>query len=642
MLVLAVLAIASVTAGCLRTGMNTGADSAPETTPLSPLDIIASNDGTRLYIAEYTRKRVVEFDTASKTILRGFELPDAPTGLALSSDGSRLYITAGVSKGYVKVIDLPTGKTVTEYRTGHSPCAPVVSPDGGTLYVMNRFANTMSLIETATGRTVRKFTVLREPFAAKITPDGRYLYIANRLPTGDRIYDYVTDGGILMIGSYISTGYFSGTRESYAVTGVVLVFDTYYKRFVELIPLPNGSTTLNDLALSPDGRYAYVTHVLSRYQLPTSQLDRGWVATNAVSVIDVKRMKLFATIPLDDIDRGAANPWGVACSPDGSKLFVAHGGLPEISVIDRLKLHERLSETAQGDTVSASATIADVTDDLSFLSGIRERIATGGNGPRKIALAGDAAFYTEYFSDTLGVIEYDSGGARLKETVRLGPDIPLSEARKGEMYFSDARLCYQEWLSCTTCHPDGRSDGINWDLLNDGIGNPKNTKSLLYSHKTPPVMITGIRKDAETAVRAGFHHIQFAATDESVASAVDAYLKSLEPVPSPYLENGVPGEGAKRGEKAFIKAGCAECHPAPLFTDLKSYDVGTGLGLDEHTPFDTPTLVEVWRTKPYLFDGRADSMFDLLKTYNKHNLHGETSRLEAVELGDLVDYVLTR
>ena len=45
-------------------------------------------------------------------------------------------------------------------------------------------------------------------------------------------------------------------------------------------------------------------------------------------------------------------------------------------------------------------------------------------------------------------------------------------------------------------------DGLNWDLLNDGIGNPKSTKTLLYSHATPPAMISGIRADAETAVRA--------------------------------------------------------------------------------------------------------------------------------------------
>ena len=35
------------------------------------------------------------------------------------------------------------------------------------------------------------------------------------------------------------------------------------------------------MAVSPDGRYLAVAHVLSRYQMPTTQLDRGWMNTNA-------------------------------------------------------------------------------------------------------------------------------------------------------------------------------------------------------------------------------------------------------------------------------------------------------------------------------------------------------------------------
>lgn len=50
---------------------------------------------------------------------------------------------------------------------------------------------------------------------------------------------------------------------------------------------------------------------------------------------------------------------------------------------------------------------------------------------------------------------------------------------------------------------------MNWDLMNDGVGNSKNCKSLLFSHPTPPSMISGIRETAEHAVRAGFKFIQF-------------------------------------------------------------------------------------------------------------------------------------
>ena len=100
---------------------------------------------------------------------------------------------------------------------------------------------------------------------------------------------------------------------------------------------------------------------------------------------------------------------------------------------------------------------------------------------------------------------------------------------------------------------------------------------------------------------------------------MDAYLKSLKPVPSPLLVNGRLSDSARRGEKLFKdrQVGCATCHPPGLFTDLKTYDVGTRGRFDKPTDrFDTPTLVEGWRTAPYLHDGSAATMRDVLTTGN--------------------------
>ena len=66
------------------------------------------------------------------------------------------------------------------------------------------------------------------------------------------------------------------------------------------------------MAISPDGRYLAVAHVLSRYQAPTTQLDRGWMNTNAVTVIDTEEPDKPHPVLLDDPDAGAANPWGVS------------------------------------------------------------------------------------------------------------------------------------------------------------------------------------------------------------------------------------------------------------------------------------------------------------------------------------------
>jgi cytochrome c peroxidase len=212
----------------------------------------------------------------------------------------------------------------------------------------------------------------------------------------------------------------------------------------------------------------------------------------------------------------------------------------------------------------------------------------------------------------------------------------------GERLFHDATISHQGWQSCASCHPDGRADALNWDLLNDGVGNPKNTKSLVWSHRTPPAMSHGVRGNAEKAVRSGLRNILFALRPEAEASAIDEYLKGLRPVPSPYLVGGGLSEAARRGQRLFDdpKVGCAQCHPAPLFTDQKSYTVGTQNRTDRRGDrFDTPTLVECWRTAPYLHDGSAAALQEVLTTRNPEDEHGHTSHLTPADIQDLTAYV---
>jgi cytochrome c peroxidase len=222
---------------------------------------------------------------------------------------------------------------------------------------------------------------------------------------------------------------------------------------------------------------------------------------------------------------------------------------------------------------------------------------------------------------------------------------PMTKARFGELLFNDARICFQGWQSCASCHSsDARVDGLNWDNLNDGIGNPKNVKSLLLAHRTPPSMALGVREDAPFAVRAGIRHSLFAVRPEEEAAAIDEYLQSLAPIPSPFLVRGELSAKAQRGKTLFFDPAisCAACHPPPLFTSLQSYDVGTIGPLDKATDrFDTPTLVEIWRTAPYVHDGRAATLREVLTTCNSSDEHGKTSPLSADQIDDLVEYLLS-
>jgi cytochrome c peroxidase len=261
-----------------------------------------------------------------------------------------------------------------------------------------------------------------------------------------------------------------------------------------------------------------------------------------------------------------------------------------------------------------------------------------------LVITGNRAFVAGYFSESLDMVDL-SAAKLVAETVALNPGHQMTTLRRGELYFNDATICFQGWQSCASCHDDdARVDGLNWDLLNDGIGNPKDTKSLVLAHQTPPVMSLGVRPTAEIAVRSGMQNSLGVALPEEVAAAMDQWLKSLKPAPSPRLVNGRLSEAARRGERLFKspETRCVNCHEPGLFTDLHSYDVGTQNSFDKQDKeFDTPTLRELWRTSPYLHDGSAATIRDVLTTRNPKDEHGKTSQLTTHQIDDLAEYLLS-
>jgi mono/diheme cytochrome c family protein len=358
--------------------------------------------------------------------------------------------------------------------------------------------------------------------------------------------------------------------------------------------------------------------------------------TNALSVVNVAKRELVATVLLDDLEMGVANPLGVAVSADGARIYVSHRGTHDLSVLDRTALHAAIDATPVDKR-------ADLANDLSFLvrTKVKDRWACGGLGPCGIAVSPDGAtvYAANYYSDTVTGLRTDKG--KVAATIALGPKQEMDLVRRGDFLFHDADLCFQHWQSCSSCHPDGRSDGLMWDLLNDGIGNPKNTKSLLLANRMAPVMALGVRPDVRAASRAGIKFILFLQPDEKDVDALVAYIGSMKAEPGPVAVAPAMKAGVERGRKLFNdpKVGCATCHVAPLFTDQKLYDVGTQGKYDATGAFVTPTLVELFRTAPYLHDGSAVTIMDVLTTANHDDKHGHTSQLTKQQLRDLEAYL---
>ena len=72
------------------------------------------------------------------------------------------------------------------------------------------------------------------------------------------------------------------------------------------------------------------------------------------------------------------------------------------------------------------------------------------------------------------------------------------------------------------------------------------------------------------------------------------------------------------------------------------HDVGTGD--DDATElmgpaYDTPTLLGVYRSAPYLHHGKAATLRDVLTTQNKEDRHGRTSDLSETQISDLIEFL---
>jgi mono/diheme cytochrome c family protein len=639
-----------------------------ESHPLSPCDILLDREGTHLYLLEKDAMQLRVRAKGGKHPDETLPLPIEPVRMTFLPDEKIVAVVGGIGEGKLLLIRVrdddgqPTSPSLEKsFFAGHSPSDAAAARRDGELrfYVADRFAGQVREIDGKTGETLRVFEGGREPIALKVTPDQKTLVVANLLPEHRADTSFTTSRVRLI------------DLESGSVTPINLY---------------NGTANLYDLDISPDGRFAIVSGTNANYQTVTSQVIDGWIVNNIISVIDIPAKKFVKMIPLDNTHRGAPNPWGVAFGKDGKYIAIALSGSGEVLFLSVESLMAIIRSKLGEEPPSAETRAADP---------LRYRVQTGLRGTRRLVLRGNTVWVIGYYDDAIAKVTLDvippygkpyfdahtvpeipdtdlaEKNARLandtnaentdsawiplpsfsprpgieftRAFMRLGPKPPETILRRGEYLLSDALYCEEHWQSCITCHPEGRVDALSWDLENDGVGNPKNTKSLLYAHETPPSMITGVRADAETAVRAGVKHILFGSLPEEDYIAMDEYLKSLRPVPSPHLEAGELSRSARRGKILFesSRTRCASCHPEPFFTDLSMHATGSQDFNEPRTRFDTPTLCEVWRTAPYLSTGHWTTVREMLIEGKHGNRDGLLDELSPEELDDLIEYVLS-
>ncbi|HJN09272.1 MAG TPA: beta-propeller fold lactonase family protein [Pirellulaceae bacterium] len=602
----------------------------------SPFCVVTSADGQTVYASDRTKSSLAILDAQGMTKRGEIAVHGNPLGLALSADGSTLYV-AEHGAGTVAVIDTTKREITSRIAVGKWPTALATADKAKRLYVCNQDSHSVLVIDLSQrpAKAIKQIPVIREPSSVAVTPDEKRIVVANLLAFG------------------------LGTDPT--LSAEVSIIDAAKLETAATVKLPPGSTMVPGVCISPDGKWAYVVHGLGRFNLPITQLERGWVNTNGLSIIDIEKGSRRATMLLDDLTQGAADPNSIVCSNDGKRLWISHTGVHEVSFIDIGLVHELLNGKVPEELASLKdgtqaniwvqiqqdrEKIADLENDLTalYIAGAIHRSRSGGTGPRGLTLSpnGQDLFVANYYSGSVAVLDAATGSQR--GNISLGPQPERGTVRRGEIIFHDATHAFQRWHSCASCHAnEGRIDGLRWDFLGDGIGNPKDTISLLYFDKTEPMNRRATMQSARACARGGLESTHMIVPTEQEVEDLFRYLTSLRPVPSPHLAaDGKSTEAAKRGKALFEgKANCARCHPAPYYTDKKMHNVGVLSANEPDGRYDTPSLIEAYRTAPFLHDGRALTLKDVLTVDNEAKKHGKTDGLTDQEIDELVAYLLS-
>ncbi len=598
----------------------------PETVEFSP-------DGLRLAANDLTSDKIYLINTASKSVEHEIILAGKPQDILWLDN--RYLLVSTYKNGQILKIDATTGKTADSWEAG--PNAFHMLLNGDELWVGLYGLREIAVIDMQKGKKTHSLPTNTLTWDMQLVPGKNMAVVANLIPYGKSM----------------------GNETSTAVS----LYDTRTKQKIKDIKLPHGATNFRHLTVSADGKWAYAVHTRGKIALPTSQIEKGWVNTNMLSIIDLEARKWYASVLLDKVKQGAADPWDVLEAPREGALYVSIASMHELARVDLATLHRYLAGEATPHNLKANNANAYTAfnvwqtvkadpekrfllqDQISALyaANLLQREEVPAKGPRGLSLSPD--------EQTLAFASYYTGEILLKDLregdiqrVSLGKQPAPDQVRRGEMFFHDATLTVENWLSCFSCHPDTRADGMNWDLLNDGIGNPKNTKSLVWTHLTPPAMSTGVRPNYQVAVQKGFHFIKFYEGKPTELDEVRAYLASLSPEQSPWLllaeRDKNFRKSVEKGKLLFEEAECSRCHEPPLYTNKKMYDFGVAdeLGI---TAYDVPTLRELWRTAPYWHDGSKARISEILTDPRIMDVHGKTGKLSGEQIKDLENYLLT-
>jgi YVTN family beta-propeller protein len=628
--------------------------------------VAVSTDGSLLFVAHPDADRVTVLKVATRDIVNDVLLADAPPApdgagrytpavgpraLALDSRNRTLYVT-GQSSGHLYAIDVASAAIVANVAVCSEPIGVLVSPDDANVFVA--CAQDDEVVELRAGDLglVGSAPCPRKPWALAWAADGETLLATHLLGPG--VSAFATGPLALQATFRLADGPPQGDPEDPTE--------------------PHGQVRgVYDAVVRPGTSELWVAHLMLGTDTPQPALDFQETVFPSLSLLDTAGNQLARLSVQANPGDGEAfgdvisGPRALTFSGDGKLAFVVDADSEDVLVVDA----ERRVE-------------AELVRPLP------------GHLPEGIVWAAGEIYVEERNTEDIAAFRVTESDAGVS-VVADGPAFPSLAAdpmpatlRLGQrMFYSansdDLPLTQNHWVACASCHLEGRSDAVTWRFAQGPRDTPTNAGGLLD---------TGFlfRTADRTRVQDYWHTIDveqggsFNIDQPSQAPLLDAladYVNDAIPTPaapSTDATHAIQGQPLAtlraQGESVFTQSGCGDCHYGAAKTDSAAgnsqldltgpvvssltpggvllHDVGTCVTTGPWTDvahedidgdargacaFDTPALRGLSDSAPYLHDGSAATLDDVIPVMLAATAGQPAPALSAADQRALVEYL---
>jgi len=514
--------------------------------------------------------------------------------VAFSPNGTTVY-AAAADKSQVVVLDAAALKVTARYDVPGRPWAVLPSADGTGIFVADFDGDRVLRLAAASGKIEATSDTINRPSCLALSPDGSELFTVS-----------FRTGEILVLNSQCAT--------------------------LRRLSAPSQLNQCRTVTLAPDG-LLYAPQTRSDTVVGGRTFDRTVFPVIAAS--DPRGQHVSLKYFPDLLVVPPHRPSEVAV--DAETVYLASAGSDDVLAIQRnsgfAKWHTRNVGLEPGgialDPTRGRLHVLTIT------------------GQEIVSLSAES-------------------GAVLGRSQFAHDPTPPTIAR-GRYLFgtgTDKRLTKDQWTSCAICHPEGDTDGRQWNF---GSG-PLDTRSLRGCLQTAPLHLdahgdeiqdtydfTRLVMGGQWFVPRERLHDYLAQTNAGANEDLDAlaaYIRSLTPLPPP-VPPAATAPLRQKGKEIFFsrETRCAQCHPPPLYTDSGQrdaqgryllHDVATRLPYESATlqRLDTPSLLGLRRSEPYLHHGRAKTLEEVFSwRFNPQDKHGRTSHVSEEGIRALAEFL---